>query len=106
MTKYDCSSADLNPIGAISKQDLKRMLLWAAKEYDYDILLEIAGAPPTAELRPLADENDAEAEHTQLDEEEMGMTYEELGYFGKLRKISRCGPVSMYVMSLVIVRRV
>jgi NAD+ synthase (glutamine-hydrolysing) len=106
MTKYDCSSADLNLIGAISKQDLKRMLLWAAKEYDYDILLEIAGAPPTAELRPLADENDAEAEHTQLDEEEMGMTYEELGYFGKLRKISRCGPVSMYVMSLVIVRRV
>jgi NAD+ synthase (glutamine-hydrolysing) len=23
MTKYDCSSADLNPIGAISKEDLK-----------------------------------------------------------------------------------
>lgn len=95
MTKYDCSSADLNPIGAISKQDLKRMLLWAAKEYDYDILLDIAGAPPTAELRPKADDNDAEAEHSQLDEEEMGMTYEELGYFGKLRKIARCGPVSM-----------
>jgi len=98
MTKYDCSSADLNPIGAISKQDLKRMLLWAGKEYDYEILLEIAGAPPTAELRPIADENDAQAEHSQLDEEEMGMTYEELGYFGKLRKISRCGPVSMYVI--------
>jgi NAD+ synthase (glutamine-hydrolysing) len=95
MTKYDCSSADLNPIGAISKQDLKRMLFWAAKEFDYDILLEIAGAPPTAELRPKADNNDAEAEHSQLDEEEMGMTYEELGNFGKLRKISRCGPVSM-----------
>lgn len=96
MTKYDCSSADLNPIGAISKQDLKRMLLWAAKEYDYEVLEEVAGAPPTAELRPKADENDAEAEHSQLDEEEMGMTYAELGLFGTLRKISRCGPVSMY----------
>jgi NAD+ synthase (glutamine-hydrolysing) len=44
-------------------------------------------------LRPKADDSDAEAEHSQLDEEEMGMTYEELGNFGKLRKIARCGPV-------------
>lgn len=102
MTKYDCSSADLNPIGAISKQDLKRMLLWAGEKYEYDILLEIAGAPPTAELRPIADTVDAAAEHSQLDEEEMGMTYEELGYFGKLRKISRCGPVSMYVDAFIV----
>ena len=49
-------------------------------------------------LCPKADDNDAEAEHSQLDEEEMGMTYEELGNFGKLRKIARCGPVSMYVI--------
>ena len=35
-------------------------------------------------------------EHSQLDEEEMGMTYEELGWFGRLRKLKRCGPVSMY----------
>merc|ERR1719157_312905 len=26
----------------------------------------------------------------------MGMTYEELGIFGRLRNISRCGPVSMF----------
>ena len=31
MTKYDCSSADINPIGGISKGDLKRLLLWGAK---------------------------------------------------------------------------
>lgn len=31
----------------------------------------------------------------QTDEEDMGMTYEELSIFGRLRKISRCGPVSM-----------
>jgi NAD+ synthase (glutamine-hydrolysing) len=96
MTKYDCSSADLNPIGAISKGDLKAMLLWASERYEMDILKEIAGAPPTAELRPQANTDDANAEHSQLDEDEMGMSYEELGWFGRLRKLSRCGPVSMY----------
>lgn len=94
MTKYDCSSADLNPIGAISKQDLKRMLLWASTKYPgYEVLAEVAGAPPTAELRPITSSQDEE--HSQLDEDEMGMTYKELGFYGKLRKISRCGPVSM-----------
>lgn len=28
LTKYDCSSGDLNPIGAISKEDLKLFLKW------------------------------------------------------------------------------
>jgi NAD+ synthase (glutamine-hydrolysing) len=106
MTKYDCSSADLNPIGAISKGDLKRMLLWASTRYgELDhVLKEIAGAPPTAELRPQASSTEdgadgtatSSAEHSQLDEDEMGMTYDELGWFGRLRKLSRCGPVSMY----------
>jgi NAD+ synthase (glutamine-hydrolysing) len=99
MTKYDCSSADLNPIGAISKGDLKRMLLWASTRYEEldSVLKEIAGAPPTAELRPRSDnDNDTTAEHSQLDEDEMGMTYDELGWFGRLRKLSRCGPVSMF----------
>ncbi len=99
MTKYDCSSADLNPIGAISKGDLKRMLLWASDKYgsrSSAVLKEIAGAPPTAELRPNAETDESTAEHSQLDEEEMGMTYDELGWFGRLRKIGRCGPVSMY----------
>ena len=31
-----------------------------------------------------------------MDEDDMGMTYEELSHFGKLRKVSMCGPVSMY----------
>jgi NAD+ synthase (glutamine-hydrolysing) len=101
MTKYDCSSADLNPIGGISKGDLKKMLLWAAETYNTPVLAEIAAAPPTAELRPQSaahtDSSDSPItrEHSQLDEDEMGMSYEELGYFGKLRKLSRCGPVSM-----------
>ena len=31
MTKYDCSSADLNPIGGINKSDLKSFLEYFAK---------------------------------------------------------------------------
>ena len=94
MTKYDCSSADLNPIGAISKLDLKRLLSWASEKYNYPVLKEIVDAPPTAELRPTT--SSSSAEHTQTDEEDMGMSYEELGHFGRLRKLSRCGPVTMF----------
>mmetsp|Transcript_20539 Transcript_20539/g.42889 ORF Transcript_20539/g.42889 Transcript_20539/m.42889 type:complete len:621 (+) Transcript_20539:584-2446(+) len=103
MTKYDCSSADINPIGGISKQDLKRMLIHISSEYPgFGVLAEIANAPPTAELRPIdSAAATAEAGHSQTDEEDMGMTYEELGYFGRLRKISRCGPVSMFNKLLI-----
>jgi len=94
MTKYDCSSADLNPIGSISKLDLKRLLTWAARRFGWPALAEVEGAPPTAELRPnLGGEGE---EHTQLDEEDMGMSYAELGDFGRLRMLQRCGPVSMF----------
>lgn len=53
MTKYDCSSADINPIGAISKLDLRNFLLWAAKNRGWAALEQIVHAVPTAELRPI-----------------------------------------------------
>jgi NAD+ synthase (glutamine-hydrolysing) len=53
LTKYDCSSADLNPIGSISKVDLRRFLLWAADTYNIPALKEVVQAPPTAELEPI-----------------------------------------------------
>jgi len=90
MTKYDCSSADINPIGGISKGDLKRFLIWASSHAGYKVLLDIVEAPPTAELEPIT------AEHKQTDEADMGMTYAELGIFGRLRKVYRSGPVGMY----------
>eukprot|EP00594_Rhizosolenia_setigera_P013916 CAMPEP_0178957546 /NCGR_PEP_ID=MMETSP0789-20121207/10990_1 /TAXON_ID=3005 /ORGANISM="Rhizosolenia setigera, Strain CCMP 1694" /LENGTH=639 /DNA_ID=CAMNT_0020639839 /DNA_START=498 /DNA_END=2417 /DNA_ORIENTATION=- len=99
MTKYDCSSADLNPIGGISKGDLKRMLLWANQKYSFTVLKDVVDAKPTAELRPMMTNNEGTEntdDHTQTDEEDMGMTYDELGIFGRLRKIELCGPVSMY----------
>lgn len=96
MTKYDCSSGDLNPIGAVSKSDLMKLLRWAAEKYDYPTLKEVFQAPPTAELRP-ADANDDEgADHSQRDEDEMGMSYEELSWYGRLRKVDRCGPFWMF----------
>ena len=80
MTKYDCSSADLNPIGAISKNDLKRMLLWAADEYEFGVLKDVANAPPTAELRPIEEgeecvnENVTESTRWYFDESTSGCT--------------------------------
>eukprot|EP00192_Tetraselmis_astigmatica_P007759 CAMPEP_0117672142 /NCGR_PEP_ID=MMETSP0804-20121206/13736_1 /TAXON_ID=1074897 /ORGANISM="Tetraselmis astigmatica, Strain CCMP880" /LENGTH=695 /DNA_ID=CAMNT_0005480703 /DNA_START=32 /DNA_END=2119 /DNA_ORIENTATION=- len=91
LTKYDCSSADINPIGGISKGDLKRFLTWGAINLGYPALQGVVEATPTAELEPLT-----EGACGQTDEADMGMSYEELGIYGRLRKISRCGPVSMY----------
>jgi NAD+ synthase (glutamine-hydrolysing) len=95
MTKYDCSSADINPIGGICKVDLKKMMGWAAGTYGLPVLQEIADAPPSAELRPIADGE--VGDYTQVDEEDMGMSYAELGVFGTLRKVQRCGPVGMFI---------
>ncbi|KAL7149828.1 hypothetical protein ABFS83_05G067300 [Erythranthe nasuta] len=90
LTKYDCSSADINPIGSISKQDLRSFLKWAAVHLGYSSLAEVEAAPPTAELEPIR------SNYSQLDEVDMGMTYEELSVYGRMRKIFRCGPVSMF----------
>ncbi|XP_053659653.1 glutamine-dependent NAD(+) synthetase [Anopheles marshallii] len=91
MTKYDCSSADINPIGGISKVDLRRFLAYAQIEYGLPVVADIVAAPPTAELEPLVDGAIA-----QTDEEDMGLTYQELSEFGRLRKQAFCGPFSMF----------
>ncbi|XP_070684228.1 glutamine-dependent NAD(+) synthetase-like [Pempheris klunzingeri] len=90
-TKYDCSSADINPIGGISKTDLKSFLLYCAEQFQLTALRGILAAPPTAELEPLTD-----GQVSQTDEADMGMTYSELSVIGRLRKISKCGPFSMF----------
>lgn len=51
-TKYDCSSADINPIGGINKTDLRSFLSYWAKESQQPVFEEIACAVPTAELKP------------------------------------------------------
>ena len=44
LTKYDCSSADINPIGSISKTDLKRFIAWAEIELELPVLRECVAA--------------------------------------------------------------
>ncbi|KAI9677458.1 MAG: glutamine-dependent NAD(+) synthetase [Caeruleum heppii] len=84
--EYDCSSADLNPIGGISKTDLRKFVAWAKINFNLPVLDEFIQAIPTAELVPFSES------YTQSDEEEMGLTYEELSIFGRLRKVSKLGP--------------
>ncbi|KAF2144066.1 uncharacterized protein K452DRAFT_316825 [Aplosporella prunicola CBS 121167] len=90
LTKYDCSSADINPIGAISKTDLKKFIKWAGKKFDLPILEDFINATPTAELEPIT------KDYVQSDEADMGMTYDELSVFGRLRKVHKLGPYGMF----------
>ncbi|EAQ90706.1 conserved hypothetical protein [Chaetomium globosum CBS 148.51] len=90
LTKYDCSSADINPIGSIDKADLKRFIAWAEKNFDLPCLHEFLTAVPTAELEPITED------YVQSDEADMGMTYQELTIFGRLRKLNKLGPFGMF----------
>ncbi|KAJ3305269.1 glutamine-dependent NAD(+) synthetase [Kappamyces sp. JEL0829] len=90
LTKYDCSSADLNPIGGISKVDLQSFIDYYSQQGDFGWIKEFLTAPPTAELEPRTDS------YIQIDEVDMGMTYAELSTFGTLRKMDKLGPVSMF----------
>eukprot|EP00392_Amoebophrya_sp_AT5.2_P017574 g17955.t1 len=73
-TKYDCSAADINPIGGIKKVDLKAFLLWGHENYgaarNSSVLRDTAVAEPSAELTG--------SEGDQKDEVDMGMSYREL----------------------------
>ncbi|KAI4591800.1 hypothetical protein KJ359_012180 [Pestalotiopsis sp. 9143b] len=93
LTKYDCSSADIAPLGSVSKTDAKAFLRWAASKWEMPILYDFLDAVPTAELLPLS-------AGVQEDEVEMGLTYDQLSAFGKLRKIEKLGPWSCYVRLL------
>ena len=88
LTKYDCSSGDLNPIGGIAKADLRLFAAWAAEHDALPALRDILGEKPKAELEPLSD--------NQTDEDDMGMTYDELSVIGRLRKTERLGPLLMF----------
>ncbi|EGX93075.1 glutamine-dependent NAD(+) synthetase synthase [Cordyceps militaris CM01] len=94
LTKYDCSSADVNPIGSISKVDLVSFITWAGKNFDMPVLDEFVTAVPTAELEPIT------ADYVQSDEADMGFTYKELSKFGVLRKVHKLGPYGCFLRLL------
>ena len=86
---------DIAPLGAVSKTDAKKFLNWAQEKWNLLIINEFLTAVPTAELLPLsAGVQDDESEN------EMGLTYEELSTFGRLRSIDRLGPWSCYLRLL------
>lgn len=91
LTKYDCSSADINPIGSISKVRLKAFLHYCYKYKNYPSLEGVLKIAPSAELRPTET-----GKKPQTDEEDLGITYEELSLLGQLRKDYRCGPYTMF----------
>lgn len=91
MTKYDCSSADVNPIGGISKTDLKRFIAFAEKSFGLPILADFLDAVPTAELEPITED------YVQSDAVDMGMSYDDLSIYGRLRKVEKLGPYSMFI---------
>ncbi|KAI6230974.1 Glutamine-dependent NAD(+) synthetase [Aphelenchoides besseyi] len=92
VTKYDCSSADLNPIGSVCKRDLRSFLHYVHENWNFPHLKSIIDATPTAELRPLKD-----GEVVQTDEAEIGLTYEELAVIGSIRRPGCCGPYAMFL---------
>jgi len=101
-TKYDCSAADINPIGGINKRDLKAFLFWASEKRGpggafcgMSELSGVASAVPTAELRPT--KVDDEKVEEQSDEKDMGMSYDEMGDLGYCRKVEFCGPLSTFL---------
>lgn len=89
-TKYDCSSADINPIGSIDKSDLKRLIAWAETEFELPCLQDFLTAVPTAELEPITEK------YVQSDEVDMGTTYDELTSHGRLRKEQKLGSYGMF----------
>lgn len=77
LTKYDCSAGDLNPIGSISKQDLRQFMKFFEESMGKEtVVTEIINAIPSAELTG----------EDQSDEADLGLTYEELSLFGRYRR--------------------
>lgn len=90
LTKYDCSSGDINPIGSLSKKRIMSFLNYCYKEHKYESLEIVLKLEPSAELQPNDEIN------KQTDEADMGFTYEELEKMNELRKVNLCGPYSMF----------
>ena len=79
----------INPIGPISKKDLKRFISWACTEFCLPILDEFLTANPHRRTG-------AHKDYVQADGIDMGMTYDDLSTFGTCRKALKLGPYGMF----------
>lgn len=82
--KYDISSADLNPIGGISKFHLEAFLIWSSRYFTCLTNLELNRELNLVRSQSL-DRPPAENIYT-----------DELTSMGKLRQHHNCGPLSMF----------
>ncbi|KFD58009.1 hypothetical protein M514_01242 [Trichuris suis] len=89
-TKYDCSSADINPIGSLGKETLRTFLVHCRNKYGYASLQNVLCMRPTAELAP------AKEGKSQLDEDDIGLSYQDIDVMNTIRKEYGCGPFTMF----------
>uniref|UniRef100_A0A8D1J1B3 Glutamine-dependent NAD(+) synthetase n=2 Tax=Sus scrofa TaxID=9823 RepID=A0A8D1J1B3_PIG len=94
LTKYDCSSADINPIGGISKTDLRAFVQLCRERFQLPAL-QRCEAPAPRQPPPVAP-------GPLMETEDMGVTYSELSVYGRLRKVAKTGPYSMFCRLLVL----
>ena len=84
-TKYDASAADLNPIGSLPKKYINKILQYYSLYYNEKkpelstVLFETYIAIPTAELKPDV------GLKIQADEDEIGLSYDQVAVIGELR---------------------
>lgn len=90
-TKYDASSADLNPIGTLPKVYVNKILQYYAVKFKNNLigetLFNVWSAVPTAELQNQTNNgnNGNKKVQSQSDEDEIGITYKEIFILGKIR---------------------
>jgi NAD+ synthase (glutamine-hydrolysing) len=79
-TKYDASSGDLNPIGSMPKRFVNKALEYYSLFWNSQVYADVLIATPTAELTTMK-----VGARPQTDEDEIGLSYDQIYYFGKLR---------------------
>lgn len=86
-TKYDASSADVNPIGSLPKTYIQRILIVFGSKIES--IRAIVNSEPTAELTP------GLAGIAQTDETDIGLLYTEMSELGRLMS-NGYGPLDTY----------
>lgn len=106
-TKYDAASADINPIGSLSKTHLRQYLEWCITKWNdkfsyndtnnkpQNVIDDVLNTVASPELTAQTTDKSGK-ENIQDDEVEIGMTYEQLFILGKLRKEELLGPIAMF----------
>ncbi|SBT34110.1 glutamine-dependent NAD(+) synthetase, putative (NADSYN) [Plasmodium ovale wallikeri] len=89
-TKYDCSSGDIDIIGNVSKILIKETMCYISSDplYNLNIVNDINAYHPSAELKPL--------DNNQTDENELNLKYVEIKLLTILKNNFFLGPSSMF----------